>query len=71
MENEEIILNNIMINKLDSMSYDIKCYMNINYGITQSLDNRDGFKFMDSEEINELFEIRKRIKQLSHKLKNK
>ena len=75
MENEKItvVLNDVMINKLESIEFDIKYYINTNAGIAQSLDEEsvNAFKFMDDEEISELIEIRKRTKQLAYKLKNK
>ena len=75
MKNEKIIavLNEVIVNKLESITYDIKYYINTNAGIAQSLDEEgvNAFKFMDSEEINELIKIRNRTKQLVRKLKNK
>jgi hypothetical protein len=75
MQNEKItaVLNDVMVNKLESIAFDIKYYINTNAGIAQSLDEEsiNAFKFMDDEEINELIEIRNRTKRLSHKLKNK
>jgi hypothetical protein len=75
MENEKItaVLNEAIVNKLESITCDIKYYININASIAQSLDEEsiNSFKFMDDEEINELIEIRKRTKQLAFKLKNK
>lgn len=75
MENEKIIvLNEVIVSKLESITYDIKYYINTNAGIAQqSLDEEgiNAFKFMDNDEINELIEIRNRTKQLVRKLKNK
>lgn len=75
MENEKItpVLNEVIINKLESISFDIKYYININASIAKSLDEEclDAFKFMDDGEINELMEIRNRIKRLVYNLKNK
>ena len=75
MENEKItaVLNEVMVNKLESIAFDIKYYINTNAGIAQLLDEEsiNAFKFMDDEEINELIVIRKRTKQLAYKLKNK
>lgn len=75
MENEKItaVLNDAMVNKLESIAFDIKCCINTNADIAQSLDEESiiAFKFMDDGEINELTEIRKRTKRLAHKLKNK
>ena len=75
MENEKntAVLNEVIVNKLENIALDIKYYINTNAGIAQSLDEEsiNAFKFMDDEEINELIEIRKRTKQLAHKLKNK
>ena len=68
-----IILNEVLINKLESISYDIKYCVNTNVDITQSLNEKtkNSFKFMGDEELAELIEIRKRIKILTHKLKIK
>lgn len=75
MENEKItaVLNEVMVNQLESIAFDIKYYVNTNVGIAQSLDEEsmNAFKFMDDEEINELIEIRNRTKRLAYKLKNK
>lgn len=75
MKNEKItaVLNEAIVNKLESITYDIKYYVNTNAGIAQPLDEEgiNAFKFMDSEEINELIEIRNRTKRLAYKLKNK
>ena len=75
MENEKItaVLNEVMVNKLESIAFDIKYYINTNAGIAQSLNEEsiNAFKFMDDQEINELIEIRNRTKKLAYKLKNK
>lgn len=75
MENEKntVVLNHVLINKLDSIGFDIKYYININAGISQTLDEDsvNHFKFIDDEDMKELVEIRKRTKQLAAKLKIK
>ena len=73
MKKTAVVLNHVLINKLDSIAFDIKYYINTNAGIAQSLDEEsiNAFKFMDDDEINELIEIRKRTKQLVRKLKSK
>lgn len=75
MENEKtaVVLNHVLINKLDSIVFDIKYYININAVIAQTLDEDsvNHFKFIDDEDMKELVEIRKRTKQLAAKLKNK
>lgn len=40
MENEKItaVLNEVMVNKLESIAFDIKYYINTNASIAQSLD---------------------------------
>ena len=55
------------------MALDIKYYINVNAGIAQSLneENEDAFALIDDEDIGELVEIRKRLKRLAYKLKNK
>ena len=72
-EKNIVILNNVIINKLESIAFDIKYYININSSIAQSLDEEsmNAYKFMDDEDINELFEIKERINRLKYKLKNK
>jgi hypothetical protein len=75
IENEKIaaILNEVIVNKLEIITYDIKYHINTNAAIAQSLDEEgiNAFKFMDNEEINELIEIRNKTKHLARKLKNK
>ena len=75
MGNKKItaVLNEVMVNKLESIAFDIKYYVNTNASIAQSLDKEsmNAFKFMDDEEISELIEIRNRTKRLAYKLKNK
>ena len=75
MENEKtaVVLNHVLINKLDSIGFDIKYYININAGIAQTLDEDsvNHFKFIDDEDMKELVEIRKRTMQLAAKLKIK
>jgi hypothetical protein len=67
------VLNNIIINKLESITYDIKYCINTNVSIAQLLDEEDinTFKFIDNDEINELIEISNRTKRLIKKLKDK
>lgn len=64
------VVNQILVDKLNSMSTDIKYYLNMNYMISSSLsdENTLAFKFMSNENLNELSEIRKRLKALSTKL---
>jgi hypothetical protein len=75
MENEKItaVLNDAMVDKLESIVFDIKYYINTNAGIAQSLDEEsmNAFKFMDDEDIADLIEIRNSTKRLTYKLKNK
>jgi hypothetical protein len=75
MENEKItaVLNDIMVNKLESIAFDIKYYINTNASIAQSLveESKNAFKFMDDEDIADLIEIRNKTKRLAYKLKNK
>lgn len=58
MENEKnkVVLNEVMVNKLESVAFDIKYYINTNASIAQSLDEEsvNAFKFMDKQEIDEL-----------------
>lgn len=69
-EEFKIVLNEALVNKLFSISLDIKYYMNVN---SQSTNNEclSYLKTMSDEEVNELTEIRSRIKRLTYKLKSK
>lgn len=69
----KVVLNTSIIDKLEDISYDIKYNLNINALLAESLDfdNINSYKVIDDEDINELLKIRKRIKQLTYKLKNK
>lgn len=59
-----------MVHKLESMSFDIKYYINANATISnKSFDNLN--EFMNDEVITELVEIRNRIKRVIKKLENK
>ena len=75
MENEKInvVLNEILVNKLEIISFDIKHYLNTYASMAETLDEEtiNIFKFIDSEEFNELIEIRKKNKILAQKLKKK
>lgn len=75
MSNEKItaVLNDVLVNKLESICFDIKYYININADIAQNLDedNVNHFRFIDDIDMNELLEIRKKTKQLVFKMKNK
>ncbi len=61
-------MRNFITDKLDSISMDIKTYVNILYSIEREklLD-----QIMDKDELDELLRIRLLIKELSLKLKNK
>jgi len=70
-QKQKIVLNDILVNKLESMSYDLKYYININYGIANNLQkNNVNTKLVSDEDLIELIDIRKKIKTLVHKLKN-
>lgn len=71
--NNDVVINDTIIDKLDSMSNDIKMYVNMNAHIGSNLRKvlADNSTFMDEKELNEILEIRLRIKNLSHKLRNK
>jgi len=73
MEKIKVVLNDAIANKLEIVALDIKYYINVNAGIAQSLneENEDAFALIDDEDIGELVEIRKRLKRLAYKLKNK
>lgn len=61
MEDIKIVLNEAII------TLDLKHYININAAI----GGINGIKYMDDEDLNELMEIRSKLKKLSYKLKNK
>lgn len=70
MEKElNIIINDAFIAKLDSISQDIKTYVNINAGLSAS-DKEKVFPRMTQEDVTELLVIRRMIKNLSSRLKN-
>ena len=69
-EKLKLVVNEVIVNKLESISFDIKYYLNINASIILD-ESSISFNLMDDDEVNELIEIRKRLKILSHKLKNK
>ena len=70
---ENVIVNDAILNKLDSISQDIKTYVNMNVSIALSLNdrNKESFHYFDPEDIDELISIRKRIKNLSKKVRDK
>jgi len=66
------VVNNVAIQqKLESISQDIKTYVNMNAFIGTSLPVGITLPMMDKEDIEELLDIRDRIKQLSRTLKEK
>lgn len=68
-EDLDIIVNDAFISKLDSISQDIKTYVNINAGLSAS-DKEKVFPRMTQDDVNELLVIRSMIKKMSIKLKN-
>lgn len=66
-DNIKIVNNEVLVDKLDSMSMDIKTYVNINAMIYAHTNPERGF--ISGEDIHELLEIRRRIKTLSRKLR--
>jgi hypothetical protein len=62
-----VMINETFIEKLDSISQDIKIYININ----AYQDKVPGLQFMEHDDIQELLEIRKRVKILTRKLRDK
>lgn len=73
MKNEETkaVLNDELIDKLHNMQLDIKYYVNSNVGIAKFIGEKSGITLMEQDDINELINIRKRIKALVHKLNTK
>jgi hypothetical protein len=71
IETIKAVLNDSIIEKLGSMSQDIKVYVNANVGIYQSLgeEERELWPVIAPEDMIELIEIRQRIKILHRKLK--
>lgn len=71
----KVIINTSLVDKLKSISQDIKTYVNMNAMIYESWCQVPGNtkKFMDDntmskEDVEELLDIRKRIKVLTRKL---
>lgn len=63
----DVALNEVLVNKLDSMSFDMKYYINVNASIGRSGE----YPFiMDVKDVEEFLEIQNKIKRLSYKLKN-
>jgi hypothetical protein len=75
METEKlaVVLNQSTIDTLDSISYEIKHHVNANACIIDVLDEKSlkSLKFIDEDEMNEMIEIRNKVKKLAYKLKNK
>ena len=74
-DNMEILNNGILIGKLDSISTDLKYYINIQASLAESLLNdgveRNSSVFLEKEEIEELLNVRKSVKCLLKKLKDR
>lgn len=70
--NVKIINNKSFVDKLNSISQDIKTYLNINSYMAQDLSDNNsewsGMKYLKETDLNELKDIRKRIKVLSKKM---
>ncbi len=65
----KVHLNEVFINKLESIQYDIKYYININaFRINKTTD---GIIFVDDDDLSKLIEIRNELKILNRKLKGK
>ena len=69
MENKEfgVILNNIVVDRLNDIALNIKYVINAN---AHPIDDKC-VNYIMYEDLNELIEIRKRLKIITHKLKNK
>lgn len=63
-----VVLNKILIDKLESISFDIKYYINTNASIANS-EGSNVLQWLSQDDIQEVKEIRTRIKKLAHKLK--
>lgn len=59
----KVRLNNILVNKLESMQYDIKYYVNANYG------SHDNIKVLEDSDLEELIKIRTMLKSLTNRMK--
>jgi len=71
MEKIKVIITQSLIDKLNSISQDIKVYINSDVHITNSLkDVEHTFPMMSKDDADELIDIRKRIKILSRKLED-
>ena len=68
------VIDSILISKLESISFDIKMYINSYTSLASAIgetSNRNQIKFFTQEELDEILDIRKRLKTLSQKLKER
>ncbi len=65
----EIVINEILVDKLRSISHDIKYYLNVNAAI--GFGGNTSLKYMDEEDYIELLSIRGQLKKLTSKVENK
>ena len=64
---EKPVINKALIDKLKSISQDMKTYINVNISIGR-VALKTSFQYMTEEEVEEFISIRNRIKVLSRKL---
>lgn len=63
-----VALNEVLVKKLDTISFDMKYYININASIGRSGEYPS---IMNVNDVEEYLEIRNKIKRLAYKLKTK
>lgn len=72
MNKSKILINESLIIKLKSMIHDIKYYMNLNANIySELLENDYNPLCLSDDEVNELEEIRTRLKILTNKIQKR
>jgi hypothetical protein len=66
------VVNKVIVDKLKSVSQDMKTYINMNASISDGLpDDNVTFELFSPEELEEFIHIRNRIKALTRKLEYK
>lgn len=70
--NSNVLINQTLVDKFESISQDIKVYINTNGMIYESMPNKakESFRTIDPEDLLEISEIRKKLKRITDKLKN-
>lgn len=70
--NSNVLINQTLVDKFESISQDIKVYINTNGMIYESMPDKskESFRTIDPEDLLEICEIRKKLKKITDKLKN-